>query len=35
MGVLRRSRPPSPRFFGYVPGSGDPIAACADLLATP
>ena len=33
MGVLRWSRPPSPRFFGYVLGSGDPIAACADLLA--
>ena len=34
MGVLRWSRPPSPRFFGYVLGSGDPIAACADLLAS-
>jgi aromatic-L-amino-acid decarboxylase len=33
LGVLRWSRPPSPRFFGYVLGSGDPIAACADLLA--
>ncbi len=34
MGVLRWTRPPSPRFFGYVLGSGDPIAACADLLAS-
>ena len=34
MGVLQWSRPPSPRFFGYVLGSGDPIAACADLLAS-
>jgi len=34
MGVVRWSRPPSPRFFGYVLGSGDPIAACADLLAS-
>jgi aromatic-L-amino-acid decarboxylase len=34
MGVLRWSRPPGPRFFGYVLGSGDPIAACADLLAS-
>jgi len=34
MGVLRWSRPPSPRFFGYVLSSGDPIAACADLLAS-
>ena len=33
-GVLRWSRPPSPRFLGYVLGSGDPIAACADLLAS-
>ncbi len=33
-GVLQWSRPPSPRFFGYVLGSGDPIAACADLLAS-
>ncbi|MBZ5567841.1 MAG: aminotransferase class I/II-fold pyridoxal phosphate-dependent enzyme [Acidobacteriia bacterium] len=33
MAVLQWSRPPSPRFFGYVLGSGDPIAACADLLA--
>ena len=33
-GVLRWSRPPSPRFFGYVLGSGDPIGACAELLAS-
>ncbi|MGI9102368.1 MAG: pyridoxal phosphate-dependent decarboxylase family protein [Terriglobales bacterium] len=32
--VLRLSRPPSPRFFGYVLGSGDPVAACADLLVS-
>ena len=25
MGVLRWSRPPSPRFFGYVLGSGVPV----------
>ncbi len=34
LSVLRLSRPPSPRFYGYVLGSGDPIAACADLLAS-
>jgi glutamate/tyrosine decarboxylase-like PLP-dependent enzyme len=32
--LLRWSRPPSPRFFGYVLGSGDPVGACADLLAS-
>ena len=32
--VLDASRPPSPRFFGYVLGSGEPIAAAADLLAS-
>lgn len=32
--VLNHSRPPSPRFYGYVLGSGDPIAAIADLLAS-
>jgi aromatic-L-amino-acid/L-tryptophan decarboxylase len=32
--VLNASRPPSPRFFGYVLGSGEPIAAAADLLAS-
>ena len=32
--VLDNSRPPSPRFYGYVLGSGDPVAAIADLLAS-
>ena len=32
--VLRFSRPPSPRFFGYVLGSGDPVGGVADLLAS-
>jgi aromatic-L-amino-acid decarboxylase len=32
--VLRLSRAPSPRFFGYVLGSGDPVGAVADLLAS-
>ena len=32
--VLDYSRPPSPRFFGYVHGSGEPVAALADLLAS-
>jgi len=32
--VLDASRPPSPRFFGYVFGSGEPVAALADLLAS-
>ncbi len=32
--VLENSRPPSPRFFGYVLGSGEPVAAAADLLAS-
>jgi glutamate/tyrosine decarboxylase-like PLP-dependent enzyme len=32
--VLALSRPPSPRFFGYVLGSGEPVAALADLLAS-
>ena len=32
--VLDASRPPNPRFFGYVVGSGEPIAAGADLLAS-
>ncbi len=32
--VLNHSRPPSPRFFGYVLGSGEPVAAIADLLAS-
>ncbi len=33
-GVLELSRPPSPRFFGYVLGSGDPVGACAELAAS-
>ena len=32
--VVAHSRPPSPRFFGYVLGSGEPVAAAADLLAS-
>jgi glutamate/tyrosine decarboxylase-like PLP-dependent enzyme len=32
--VLEMSRPPSGRFFGYVLGSGEPVAALADLLAS-
>jgi len=32
--VLRLSRPPSPRFFGYVLGSGEPVAALGDYLAS-
>lgn len=32
--VLRSSRAPSARFFGYVLGSGDPVAATGDLLAS-
>src|SRR5512146_601631 len=32
--VLDLSRAPSPRFFGYVLGSGDPVGAVADLLAS-
>lgn len=32
--VIRHSRPPTSRFFGYVLGSGEPIAAAADLLAS-
>lgn len=32
--VIDASRPPSPRFFGYVLGSGEPIAAAADLLVS-
>jgi len=32
--VLEFSRPPSPRFFGYVLGSGEPVAALADLLVS-
>jgi glutamate/tyrosine decarboxylase-like PLP-dependent enzyme len=32
--VIDGSRPNSPRFFGYVFGSGEPVAAAADLLAS-
>ncbi len=32
--VLDAARPGGPRFFGYVLGSGEPIAAAADLLAS-
>ncbi len=32
--VMAMSRPPSPRFFAYVLGSGEPVAALADLLAS-
>ena len=32
--VVEASRLPNPRFFGYVLGSGEPIAAAADLLAS-
>jgi glutamate/tyrosine decarboxylase-like PLP-dependent enzyme len=32
--VIDGGRPNSPRFFGYVFGSGEPVAAAADLLAS-
>ncbi len=32
--VFRHSRAPSPRFFGYVFGSGDLVGAVGDLLAS-
>lgn len=32
--VLALSRAPGPRFYGYVLGSGEPVAALADLLAS-
>jgi aromatic-L-amino-acid/L-tryptophan decarboxylase len=32
--VLARSRAPTPRFYGYVLGSGEPVAALADLLTS-
>jgi glutamate/tyrosine decarboxylase-like PLP-dependent enzyme len=32
--VIDASRPNSPRFFGYVFGSGEPVAAAADLMAS-
>ena len=32
--VLARSRAPTARFYGYVLGSGEPVAALADLLTS-
>ena len=32
--VLAMSRPPTARFYGYVLGSGEPVAALADLVAS-
>jgi glutamate/tyrosine decarboxylase-like PLP-dependent enzyme len=32
--VLTHSRAPTPRFYGYVLGSGEPVAALGDLLAS-
>jgi glutamate/tyrosine decarboxylase-like PLP-dependent enzyme len=32
--IIDTARPCGPRFFGYVLGSGEPIAAAADLLAS-
>jgi aromatic-L-amino-acid/L-tryptophan decarboxylase len=32
--IIENTRPCGPRFFGYVLGSGEPIAAAADLLAS-
>jgi len=32
--VVQHSRVPSPRFFAYVFGSGDPVAALGDLFAS-
>ena len=32
--VVEMSRLPTPRFFGYVLGSGEPVAALADLMAS-
>jgi aromatic-L-amino-acid decarboxylase len=32
--VMEMSRPPGARFFGYVLGAGEPVAALADLLAS-
>jgi len=32
--ILENARPCGPRFFGYVLGSGEPVAAAADLLAS-
>ena len=32
--IIENARPCGPRFFGYVLGSGEPVAAAADLLAS-
>lgn len=32
--VIAMSRAPTPRFYGYVLGSGEPVAALADMLAS-
>lgn len=32
--IIDNARPCGPRFFGYVLGSGEPVAAAADLLAS-
>ena len=32
--VVAMPRPPSPRFYGYVLGSGEPVAALGNLLAS-
>jgi glutamate/tyrosine decarboxylase-like PLP-dependent enzyme len=32
--VLALTRPPGPRFFGYALGSGEPVGAVADLVAS-
>jgi aromatic-L-amino-acid decarboxylase len=32
--IIDTARPCGPRFFGYVLGSGEPVAAAADLLAS-
>lgn len=32
--VIAMSRAPTPRFYGYVLGSGEPVAAVADLLVS-
>src|SRR6185312_6255384 len=32
--IIDNARPCGPRFFGYVLGSGEPVAAAADLMAS-
>lgn len=32
--IIATSRAPTPRFYGYVLGSGEPVAAVADMLAS-